>query len=78
MRNRRAQTNATALRKQLTDAEQQLWHRLRRRQLNGFKFRRQYPIGPYVADFVCIEARLIVELDGGQHLERQAQDAART
>jgi len=50
-----------------TDAERVLWYRLRNRALIGAKFRRQHPIGPYVVDFVCVEARLVVELDGGQH-----------
>jgi very-short-patch-repair endonuclease len=55
-----------------------LWYFLRNRQLAGFKFRRQIPIGPYVADFVCVEAQLIVELDGGQHAEQVQRDQART
>jgi very-short-patch-repair endonuclease len=50
----------------MTDAERLLWRDLRRRQL-GWQFRRQFPIPPYIVDFVCIEARLIVEADGGQH-----------
>jgi len=57
---------ARRLRGNLTDAEQLLWRELRRGQL-GWRFRRQFPIPPYVADFVCIEARLIIEADGGQH-----------
>jgi very-short-patch-repair endonuclease len=57
---------ARRLRGNLTDAEQVLWRELRRHQL-GWRFRRQFPIPPYVVDFVCIEARLIVEADGGQH-----------
>lgn len=58
---------ARALRGQMTDAERRLWSRLRDRQLNGFRFRRQHPIGPYVVDFACLESKLIVEVDGGQH-----------
>jgi primosomal protein N' (replication factor Y) len=58
---------ARRLRRDTTDAEALLWRRIRDRALFGRKFRRQHPIGPYVADFVCIEARLVVELDGGQH-----------
>jgi very-short-patch-repair endonuclease len=54
---------------QLTDAEMRLWMYLRRRQLNGAYFRKQCPIGPYIADFACLEAKLIIELDGGQHAE---------
>ncbi|MDT8450185.1 MAG: peptide chain release factor N(5)-glutamine methyltransferase [Wenzhouxiangellaceae bacterium] len=78
MRNRRAQANATALRRQMTDAECRLWHRLRKRQLHGYKFRRQHTVGPFIADFACIEAGLIVEVDGGQHSEQRAEDEART
>lgn len=69
---------ARKLRKQLTEAEQRLWSRLRYRQLDGARFRRQAPIGPYIADFFCPAAKLIVELDGGQHAERQDRDDART
>ena len=64
--------NARALRANGTDAEQTLWRHLRSRQLNGHKFRRQHPIGPYIADFACVEARLVVELDGGQHAQADA------
>ena len=56
---------AKRLRRAQTDAERLLWARLRDRQLNGYKFRRQRPIERYVVDFVCIERRLVVELDGG-------------
>ena len=59
---------ARYLRKNLTDAERRLWKELRYRQLDGHKFRRQAPIGRYIADFVNFECKLIVELDGGQHL----------
>ena len=52
-----------------TDAEAKLWWELRDRRLDGIKFRRQFPIGSYIADFVCLDAKLIVELDGGQHSE---------
>jgi 2-isopropylmalate synthase len=52
-----------------TDAELRLWRLLRDRRLNGFKFRRQVPIGPYIVDFLCVGARLIVEADGSQHAE---------
>jgi very-short-patch-repair endonuclease len=58
---------ARTLRKTMTDAERKLWSLLRNRKLSGHKFRRQVPIGPYVADFLCFEAHLIVEADGGQH-----------
>ena len=70
--------NARALRNNATDAERHLWQHLRGRRLAGYKFRRQYPIAGSIADFACIEANLVVELDGGQHVERSAEDAART
>ena len=69
---------ARQLRKNLTDAEQFVWTKLRSRRLGGYKFRRQMPIGPYIVDFVCLEARLILELDGGQHTEQKDYDTART
>lgn len=70
--------HARALRRNPTGAERALWKHLRMRQLDGFKFRRQQPLGPYVVDFVCLERRLIVELDGGQHAEQADSDAERT
>ena len=69
---------ARRLRASLTEAENRLWYYLRDRRFRSAKFRRQVPIGPYVADFVCIAARLVVEVDGGQHSERAAYDTART
>ena len=68
---------ARALRSQLTDAEQVLWRHLRMRQISGHKFRRQRPIGPYIVDFVCLEKKLIVELDGSQHAEQYSYDRSR-
>lgn len=62
----------------MTDPERLLWSRLRRRQVHGLRFRRQHPIGPYIADFACTERRLVVELDGGQHVQRKVQDTARS
>ncbi|BCB27139.1 hypothetical protein SKTS_20250 [Sulfurimicrobium lacus] len=59
------------LRRNLTDAEQRLWQRLRGRQLNGHKFRRQHPFGDFILDFVCLEARLVIEIDGGQHMDSE-------
>ena len=56
------------LRKNMTDAEMALWHSINRDQIEGFKFRRQHPFLDYVLDFVCLERRLVVEVDGGQHL----------
>jgi len=61
--------NARALRSSLTDAEQLLWSRLRRKQLLGVQFYRQKPIGPYIVDFYCAVAKLVIEIDGGQHFE---------
>jgi len=66
------------LRRQATDVEHLLWNYLRARQLAGFKFRRQVVIEPYIVDFACFEARLIIEADGGQHVERNESDAKRT
>ena len=67
-----------SLRKNSTDAEQQLWKSLRRQQMGHFKFRRQHPFGDYIIDFVCLEAMLAVEVDGGQHSEKQDEDVVRT
>ena len=62
----------------MTDAEAELWSRLRDGRLLGTKFRRQVPIGPFIADFCCRNPKLVVELDGGQHADRAAHDASRT
>ena len=62
----------------MTDAEQKLWSALRGRQMRGFKFRRQHPFDSYILDFVSIEARLVVEVDGGQHAEQAQADAVRS
>ena len=72
------QSTARKLRKHPTDAERLLWRHLRLRQLGGYKFRRQQPLGPYIIDFVCLEQRLCVEVDGGQHAEQAEGDAQRT
>jgi len=71
-------SNAKRMRHRPTDAEKKFWWQVRAGRLGGFKFKRQYPIGPYIADFVCFERRLIVELDGTQHAHQQEYDAART
>ena len=63
---------AKALRRESTDAERRLWFHLRAQRTARLKFRRQHPIGPYIVDFICTERRLIVEVDGGQHLESPA------
>ncbi len=69
---------AKRLRRQPTQAETLLWQRLRNRQLDGRKFKRQFPIDRFVVDFCCTEARIIVELDGGQHGQQAEKDSART
>lgn len=69
---------ARELRKNMTDAERLLWSRLRRRQVYRLRFRRQHPIGPFIADFACTQAGLVIELDGGQHVQARDKDAART
>ena len=69
---------ARRLRHNMTEAERALWQRLRDRRLDGHKFRRQHPIGPYVTDFYCEAKRLVVEVDGVQHAEQVEADARRT
>jgi 2-isopropylmalate synthase len=76
MRNGQKRDIARALRRTATDAERITWRLLRDRRLDGVKFRRQVPIGPFVADFASIEHRLVVELDGGQH-GQSSSDVAR-
>ena len=73
-------SNARALRKNSTDAERILWSELRDHRLNGASFRRQVPIGSYIADFMCHAAKLVIELDGGQHFSDRGEqtDAARS
>ena len=73
-------SNARALRKNSTDAERLLWAALRDHRLNGASFRRQVPIKNFIADFVCHAAKIVIELDGGQHFSDQAEqaDAARS
>jgi very-short-patch-repair endonuclease len=66
----RINPHARRLRREATDAERRLWSRLRNRQLGGFKFRQQETIGRCIADFACVECKLIVEADGGQHGEK--------
>ena len=64
---------ARDLRKRQTDAEAKLWRALRNRRVDGFKFKRQVPRGRYIVDFLCAEAALVIEVDGGQHAEAQAK-----
>ncbi len=70
--------NANTLRKTQTDAEHLLWQKLRNRQLAGHKFRRQVPFDRYIVDFVCLDKRLVIEVDGSQHFKREVYDADRT
>ena len=63
------------MRSDSTKAENMLWQQLRNRQMNGYKFRRQMPLRGYILDFVCFEARLIIEVDGGQHSESRRDEA---
>ena len=69
---------ARRLRRTQTDVERLLWSHLRCRQLHGMKFCRQHPVAGYIVDFCCPEQRLVIELDGGQHMVQQAADTTRT
>jgi very-short-patch-repair endonuclease len=62
----------------MTDAERKIWTILRNNSFDGFAFRRQVPIGPFIADFACHKAKLIIEIDGGQHDLESAREVART
>ncbi|MES3099667.1 endonuclease domain-containing protein [Sphingomonas faeni] len=73
-----ALNRARELRRDATEAEDRLWYRLRSRRLGNFKFRRQVWIGPFIVDFLCMDAMLVVEVDGSQHIEDVAYDDART
>ena len=69
---------ARRLRRRATDAERRLWRALRNRRMAGAKFRRQHPVGRYIVDFVCLEHRLAIEVDGGQHILQAEHDEKRT
>ena len=71
----RTRQHAQKLRRTMTEAEQCLWYHLRNRRLNDYKFKRQHPIGNYIADFICLEKHLIIEADGGQHNDNPRDDA---
>jgi len=71
-------TRAQELRRNMTDAGNRMWYYLRNRRLCGYKFVREYVIGNYIADFVCREKKLIVEVDGGQHMDAIPYDTKRT
>jgi very-short-patch-repair endonuclease len=66
---------ARTLRRDMTDAERVLWNIIKGKNLQGWKFRRQQPLGAYIADFYCAQARLIIEVDGGQHMDRENHDS---
>jgi len=70
-------SNAKQLRTNQTDAERRLWYHLRAHRFMGLKFKRQKPLGPYIVDFICMERRIIIELDGGQHAEQMLYDQQR-
>src|SRR5437588_12574777 len=74
----RTRSFARELRKTMTETEQVLWQDFRRGKIPGTRFRRQVPIGSYVADFACLKSRLIIEVDGSQHVERATYDDQRT
>ena len=74
---RKALERAKTLRQEQTDAEGLLWCYLSGKQLAGYKFRRQQPIGPYIVDFVCMSQKLVIELDGSQHAEQHTCDERR-
>ena len=73
-----AREQAKALRRQMTEAEKKVWHGLRGRQTQGYRFRHQVPLGRFIVDFVCHEARLIIEIDGGQHEPSSEKEIRRT
>jgi very-short-patch-repair endonuclease len=76
MRNLLTQSRARRLRRQLTDAERRLWKYLRR-DISGYHFRRQVPVGPFIADFACLNPAIVIELDGGQHALQKTYDSKR-
>jgi very-short-patch-repair endonuclease len=75
MRRGEKSRQARQLRRNMTIAERRLWSILRMRGIEGFRFRRQCPLGPYIVDFACLEARLVVEADGGQHMDSTTDTA---
>jgi very-short-patch-repair endonuclease len=78
VRGKMAKEYARSLRRHMTDAERLLWKQLRNRQMDGWKFRRQHPLGPFTVDFICLEKKIIVEVDGGQHAIQIKEDAERS
>jgi len=78
VKNKRLSSLAKSLRKNQTQAERLVWSFLKAKQVDGLKFKRQAPIGNYIADFVCFDAKLIIEIDGGQHSSETSKDFKRT
>jgi very-short-patch-repair endonuclease len=74
----RAKQRSRKLRDEMTETERLLWKKLRGKQINHYKFRRQHPYGKYILDFVCLEANLVIEVDGGQHQENTMYDQDRS
>ncbi|OQA46067.1 MAG: hypothetical protein BWY52_00984 [Chloroflexi bacterium ADurb.Bin325] len=72
------QARARELRREMAPAERRLWARIRHGQIGGAHFRRQHAVGPFIVDFFCAEAKLVIEVDGGVHAEQADYDAART
>ncbi len=77
VRHRQSTIRARDLRQSQTEAEKVIWNQLKAKRFLGLKFKRQHPIGPYFPDFVCLEQKLVIEIDGGQHCENK-NDIART
>lgn len=77
VRHRQSTIRARDLRQSQTEAEKVIWHHLKAKRFLGLKFKRQHPIGPYFPDFVCLEQKLVIEIDGGQHSEN-TKDVTRT
>jgi len=75
--NKQLQERSRDFRKNLTDAEQKLWQKIRNKQIRGNKFRRQFVLGNYIVDFICLDKRLIIEVDGGQHMDNVNYDLQR-
>ncbi len=73
----RTKSYARTLRKKMTRAERRLWNVLRAKRFHGFKFRRQVPLGPYIVDFLCVEKKLIIEVDGYSHVFSRRRDERR-
>lgn len=75
---KQAHNYARILRSEQTNTEKVLWYNIRNNKLNGIKFKRQVPIGKYIVDFLCMHKKLVIELDGSQHVENQEYDNIRT